>query len=191
MYNLNMKNKKAFTLIELLVVILIIAILAAIALPKYMATRDKALLIGLMTIGKNVNDALDRQSLITEETTDSALQVIDLTFKDYQGSDCSSGSCIIKVSGKNYLLTPYLNYNSTHKGNYVYLFSKTNPSFALLTVYGDHSSYVSNGKYRLSCVSSGWQTTQATVTIDVDRCRKLAAIMGSTSGASCTSCYWD
>ena len=45
--------KKGFTLIELLIVIVIIGILAAIAIPKFAATKDKAKLASVKTDIRN------------------------------------------------------------------------------------------------------------------------------------------
>ena len=50
-------TKKGFTLIELLIVVVIIGILAAIAIPKFAATKEKAYLATMKTDLKNLSTA--------------------------------------------------------------------------------------------------------------------------------------
>ncbi len=180
----NDKRIRGFTLIELLVVVLIIAILGAIALPKYMITRDRARLSGLMTIGKNVNDALDRQSLITSAAEDPGLDVLDISFNDNTGSDCTGTYCRITVSGKDYRLYPRLNIGGTQGNNITRFYSYTDTSFAIFEVYTNE--YSSSWGYMLDC-STIWANVE--VTIDTARCLKI----GASLGGSCNSntCYFN
>ena len=48
-----MSNRKGFTLIELLIVVVIIGILAAIAIPKFANTKDKAKIASMKTDLRN------------------------------------------------------------------------------------------------------------------------------------------
>ena len=60
------KSKKAFTMIELVFVIVIIGILSAIAVPKFAATRDDAVVTKAMVTIASVRSAIstERQKLI-------------------------------------------------------------------------------------------------------------------------------
>ena len=54
MKTMRMDNRKGFTLIELLIVVVIIGILAAIAIPKFGATREKAFRSAMLSDLKNL-----------------------------------------------------------------------------------------------------------------------------------------
>ncbi|MGH7671603.1 MAG: type IV pilin protein [Gemmatimonadales bacterium] len=69
-------NRKGFTLIELLIVVVIIGILAAIAIPKFANTKEKAYLASMKS---------DLRNLVTAEES---------YFSDYQVYTAGSGSNI-------------------------------------------------------------------------------------------------
>ena len=75
-------NRKGFTLIELLIVVVIIGILAAIAIPKFSNTKEKALVSGMKSDLRNFASAEESYySDYTRYGTLASLQAAPYNFK--------------------------------------------------------------------------------------------------------------
>lgn len=83
-------NKKGFTLIELMIVIAIIGILAAIAIPNFIAYRDKAFCSKTEQDGKSVLAALS--CYFSEPTNTNCTQLSSLIGDPTCGFQVNNGS---------------------------------------------------------------------------------------------------
>ena len=77
-----MRNNKGFTLIELLIVVVIIGILAAIAIPKFSATREKAYFAAMKSDLKNL---ASQQEIYYSDNYAYSSSVGDLGFVNSDG----------------------------------------------------------------------------------------------------------
>ncbi len=77
-----MRDKKGFTLIELLIVVVIIGILAAIAIPKFSATREKAYFAAMKSDLKNL---ASQQEIYYADAYSYTTSTTGLSFVQSQG----------------------------------------------------------------------------------------------------------
>ena len=77
-----MRDNKGFTLIELLIVVVIIGILAAIAIPKFSATREKAYFAAMKSDLKNL---ASQQEIYYADNYSYTVSTTDLSFVQSQG----------------------------------------------------------------------------------------------------------
>jgi len=77
-----MRDNKGFTLIELLIVVVIIGILAAIAIPKFSATREKAYFAAMKSDLKNL---ASQQEIYYSDNYAYSSSAADLAFTNSDG----------------------------------------------------------------------------------------------------------
>ena len=84
-----MRDTKGFTLIELLIVVVIIGILAAIAIPKFSATREKAYFAAMKSDVKNL---ASQQEIYYSDHYSYSKVVADLSFTNSEGVNVGIGA---------------------------------------------------------------------------------------------------
>ena len=92
-------NQKAFTMIELVFVIVVIGILSAIAVPKFAATRDDAVITKAMTTIASVRSAIAttrQKNILRGSFTDLNATTIGTNFSnllEYNTTSCNTAGC--------------------------------------------------------------------------------------------------
>ena len=116
-----MRNNKGFTLIELLIVVVIIGILAAIAIPKFSATREKAYFAAMKSDLKNL---ASQQEIYYSDNYSYSSSVGDLGFVNSDGSNIA----IASVSSSGWAATAYHSALGTTEGCAIFYGTATAPT---------------------------------------------------------------
>lgn len=102
--------RKGFTLIELLITMVLVAVLAVIALPKYMNALERGRVTEAVTVLSEVSEAWNAQYVINDNTYPEDIE-IDIRHLKYFGEpyveDLSDDQVIVKVdrSDNSYTLS--------------------------------------------------------------------------------------
>jgi prepilin-type N-terminal cleavage/methylation domain-containing protein len=102
-----MQNRKGFTLIELLIVVVIIGILAAIAIPKFANTKEKAVVASMKSDLRNLVTA---QEAFFSDNQDYAggTYVGDGTQYSQAGTGGAASTLAFTPSSKNTIVVTYV-----------------------------------------------------------------------------------
>jgi len=116
-----MRDNKGFTLIELLIVVVIIGILAAIAIPKFSATREKAYFAAMKSDLKNL---ASQQEIYYSDSYAYTSSVNDLGFVSSEGVNVS----LSNVSNTGWAATATHSALATSEGCGIYYGNATAPT---------------------------------------------------------------
>jgi len=116
-----MRDNKGFTLIELLIVVVIIGILAAIAIPKFSATREKAYFAAMKSDLKNL---ASQQEIYYSDNYSYSSSAADLAFTNSDGVIVTPAS----VSSSGWAATAYHQALGTGEGCAIFYGTATAPS---------------------------------------------------------------
>ena len=140
---MQIKNRKAFTMIELVFVIVVIGILSAIAIPKFAATRDDAIITKARTTIASVRSALstERQKRILRgEFSDINKTAIGTNFSnmlEYGVKSCSTNRCSGWVTAGSETNPTYTFKGPTGDVVYTVQSNKLNCTSGQCSVYGN------------------------------------------------------
>ena len=97
-----LRNAKGFTLIELLIVVVIIGILAAIAIPQFASTKEKAFDAAAKSDLRNLMTAEEAYFSDYQAYTDAAVAAGGTTDMDGDGNDDFSASQSVALDATAY-----------------------------------------------------------------------------------------